>query len=198
MRLIILALMALLPVANAARVTGTVYDSRGMKASGSLVIEWTGFTTAGGKVVAAGKRTVYVIAGAVDVTLEETVGSSPVGTAYRVTYRVAGYAGANRENWEVPSGTSTLSDVRRPYSTPPGAVVTASFADAEVPGGTIDGANVTFVLSASPSPAASLILSRNGVVLRRGVDYILSGGIVTFQPGAIPEDGDSLQAWYRY
>lgn len=198
MQKLIVMLVVLAASAFGAKVTGTIYDSRGLKASGSLIIEWGGFTAAGGKVVAPGRRTVYVVSGAVDVTLEETVGAAPSGTAYRVSYRVAGYAGANTEKWEVPEGTSTLASVRRPA----GAVAVASgvplFSDAEVPGGTLDGSNVTFILSASPSPAGSLILARNGVIQKRGEDYLLSGSTVTFQSLSIPQTGDLLQAWYRY
>lgn len=198
MKLIVLAVLSLLSVAHAARVTGTIYDNRGLKASGSLILEWSGFTTAGGKVVAPGRRTTYVVNGAVDATLEETVGATPAGTAYRVTYRVFGYAGANVENWEVPAGSSALADVRRSYVALPVSGVAVSFSDAEVPGGLVNSSNVTFTLSASPSPAASLILVRNGVTMKRGEDYLLSGATVTFQPSAIPQTDDLLQAWYRY
>ena len=195
---LLLLVAALAASASAARVTGTVYDARGVRASGSIVIEWSGFTTSGGKVVAPGRRTVWVVSGTVDVTLDETAGASPAGTAYLVTYRVAGYAGASVERWEVPLGVSSLASVRRPAGALPAAVTTALFVDAEVPGGLVNGANTTFVLSAAPNPVASLILVRNGVVLRRNIDYGLSGSTVTFLAGAIPQDGDLLQAWYRY
>lgn len=196
-KLILLAL-ALVPAWGSGHVVGVLYDAQGKRASGSLVIEWPSFTTAGSVNVAAGRRIYWVVSGIVDLSLEETVGASPAGTAYRVSYRVAGYAGAKAENWEVPAGTSTLSSVRRPSSALPGSGVTANFADAEVPGGLVDGGNVTFILAAEPSPIGSLILARNGVIQKRGADYNLSGATVTFLSGAIPQAGDLLQAWYRY
>lgn len=196
-RMLIL-LVAMAASSWAARVTGDVYDARGARASGSIVIEWSGFTTSGGKVVAPGRRTVWVVSGVVDVTLDETVGASPAGTAYVVTYRVAGYAGAVVERWEVPPGVYTLASVRRPAGALPASGTTALFSDAETPGGLVNGENATFVLAASPNPVASLVLVRNGIVLRRTADYNLAGATITFVVGAIPQSGDLLQAWYRY
>jgi hypothetical protein len=72
-----------------------------------------------------------------------------------------------------------------------------SFADAEVPSGTINGSNTAFTLAHTASPAASLILTLNGVVQKAGgVDYTLSGTGITM--AAAPVSGDGLLAWYRY
>ena len=71
------------------------------------------------------------------------------------------------------------------------------FSDAEVPGGTIDGNNATFMLANSPSPAASLALFRNGMAQKPAVDYTLTGSTVQFLTGAVPQPGDTLMAWYR-
>ena len=73
----------------------------------------------------------------------------------------------------------------------------ASFVDAEVPGGVVDGANAEFSLSQTPSPLASLMVERNGLVLQQGTDYSLSGSTLTFQAAAVPQPGDILQASYR-
>jgi prefoldin subunit 5 len=71
------------------------------------------------------------------------------------------------------------------------------FVDAEVPGGTIDGTNAVFSLAKTPSTAINLALYRNGIILSNGKDYTLSGTNITFLGGAIPQAGDSLQAFYR-
>jgi hypothetical protein len=76
-----------------------------------------------------------------------------------------------------------------------GMVVT--FVDVETPGGTIDGINTAFTLAQAPAPAASLLLFRNGLLQRAGVDFSLSGAAVTFLAGSIPQPGDLLQANYR-
>jgi hypothetical protein len=73
-----------------------------------------------------------------------------------------------------------------------------SFSDSETPGGSINGTNATFSLAFTPSPAASLELYRNGVLLKQSVDYSLSASTVTFLSGAIPQTGDLLTADYRY
>ncbi|MBS1877392.1 MAG: hypothetical protein JSU00_29540 [Acidobacteria bacterium] len=73
-----------------------------------------------------------------------------------------------------------------------------TFVDGESPAGVIDGSNASFTLGASPSPALSLELYRNGLLLKQSVDYSLSGGTITFFSGAIPRAGDLVTAFYRY
>jgi len=77
----------------------------------------------------------------------------------------------------------------------------ARYADAEVPEGVIDGTNATFHLAHPPAPAASLILNRNGLTMKAGFDFTLTGADITFVPDAIPKATgapDTLVAWYRY
>ncbi len=78
-----------------------------------------------------------------------------------------------------------------------GSVHVPVFYDGVVPAGTVNGTNAVFTLSPAPDPAASLKLTRNGLVQKAGVDYTLSGGTITFTSGAIPQTGDLLLAWYR-
>jgi len=61
----------------------------------------------------------------------------------------------------------------------------------------VDGTNATFALSYAPTPSASLLLFRNGLLQKAGVDYTLAGSTVTFLAGSVPQPGDSLQASYR-
>lgn len=75
--------------------------------------------------------------------------------------------------------------------------ISAGFVDGETPSGTLNGSNLAFTLSQSPSPALSLSLYRNGIELRQGVDYSLSTNTVTFIPAAAPQPGDLLAAFYR-
>ncbi len=76
------------------------------------------------------------------------------------------------------------------------------FADAETPGGSIDGANATFTLAHFPRPTGSLQLMKNGVVLRQGVDYRLERQTITMAAAPLAAVGvvtaDALEAWYRY
>ncbi|HYZ84064.1 MAG TPA: hypothetical protein VE621_06660 [Bryobacteraceae bacterium] len=71
------------------------------------------------------------------------------------------------------------------------------FVDRETPSGVVDGANATLTLANAPSPAVSLQLFRNGVLLRQDIDYTLSGNTITFMSDATPQTGDILQAYYR-
>jgi hypothetical protein len=74
----------------------------------------------------------------------------------------------------------------------PGTVITN-----ETPGGVVDGSNPTFILANTVSPAGSLLLYRNGLLLQAGVDYTLSGNAVTFVSAAVPQPGDVLLASYQ-
>lgn len=71
------------------------------------------------------------------------------------------------------------------------------FVDEELPAGNIDGSNTVFTLAGSPSPGSSLLLFRNGVLQKQGVDYSLSNNQITFLAGAVPSAGDVLAASYR-
>jgi hypothetical protein len=76
----------------------------------------------------------------------------------------------------------------------PGSI---TFMDAETPAGSINGLNAVFSLAGMPATPNSLHLYRNGILLKRGLDYILVGSLVTFDSAVIPAQGDVLQAWYR-
>ena len=79
-----------------------------------------------------------------------------------------------------------------------GGGVGASFADAEIPSGTVNGLNAVFTLASTPSPAGSLALYRNGLLMRQGTDYQISLNVVTFFLASIPKSGDTLVASYRF
>jgi hypothetical protein len=91
------------------------------------------------------------------------------------------------------------SDYVRAYYRHAGAGTATNFNDGELPSGTINGTNLTFTLAATPSPAASLMLYKNGALLTQGADYVLSGATVTFVNTTVaPQAGDSLTASYRH
>jgi hypothetical protein len=74
----------------------------------------------------------------------------------------------------------------------------ANFADAEVPAGAVNGVNTVFTLASPPSPAGSLELYRNGLIMRQGSDYQISASTITFFLAAVPQTGDLLLAFYRF
>ncbi len=80
-----------------------------------------------------------------------------------------------------------------------GALTNANFVDAEVPAGTKDGVNVTFTLAHTPSPAGSLELVYNGMLMKATVGYTISGATITAISPFIPNtsNGDTYEAWYR-
>jgi hypothetical protein len=73
-----------------------------------------------------------------------------------------------------------------------------SFADSEVPAGVINGVNAVFTLASAPSPAGSLQLFLNGLLMRQGADYQISTNIITFFLASVPQTGDLLVSSYRF
>ncbi len=71
-----------------------------------------------------------------------------------------------------------------------------TYADAETPGGAMDGVNTTFTLANTPL-GSSLMLFLNGLYMTANLDYTLTGSSIQFVPGAIPQPGDTLIASYR-
>lgn len=79
----------------------------------------------------------------------------------------------------------------------PCSTYSTTFIDGEMPSGTLDGTNASFVLANAPNPSSSLALFRNGLLLRQGGDYTLAANGITFQTGAVPQPTDVLAASYR-
>lgn len=71
------------------------------------------------------------------------------------------------------------------------------FTDQEVPAGTINGSNRVFTMAQAPTPAASLGLYRNGILMKAGIDYTLVSATITFGALSVPQTGDLLLASYR-
>jgi hypothetical protein len=92
----------------------------------------------------------------------------------------------------VPQANDILAAFYRLSVTIPGV----GFVDQETPTGTIDGVNGMFATSQTPTPSTSLELYRNGLLLLAGVDYTLSGTVITFL-NVVPQPGDTLLCSYR-
>jgi len=72
-----------------------------------------------------------------------------------------------------------------------------NFTDGEVPAGAVNGSNVSFTLSAAPTPASSLAVYRNGILQEAGFDYTVAGNTIQFLTVSTPQNGDTLLASYR-
>ena len=143
-----------------------------------------------------------------------TTGSSPANTAPIVESSVVGLVadlaqrpvkGAGfgtgsvaviNQNGQIETVVGNVGDcVFADGTTGPCGGQSAVFYDAETPAGLVDGSNNTFTLL-NP-PGASLTLFRNGMYMKAGFDYTLTGGAVQFVSGAIPQPLDTLVANYR-
>jgi hypothetical protein len=65
----------------------------------------------------------------------------------------------------------------------------------EIPSGPINGSNTSFALSSIPASAASLMLFWNGLVLRQGTDYTISGSSVSLTNAPQGIVGDKVADW---
>jgi hypothetical protein len=66
----------------------------------------------------------------------------------------------------------------------------------ESPQGLIDGRNTSFHIHLTPSNDAPVTLFRNGLALLRGVDYQVTGQVLTISPSHAPVSGDVLRIVY--
>ncbi|HEY3974317.1 MAG TPA: hypothetical protein VGM18_15030 [Candidatus Sulfotelmatobacter sp.] len=84
-------------------VADTVYLADGTYASGTLIITWPAFVTAGGTAVASGVTNVTLGAnGALSVALVPNAGATPAGMYYTVVYQI-GSGEVKTEYWLVPT-----------------------------------------------------------------------------------------------
>jgi hypothetical protein len=136
---------------------------------------------------------------------------SPNSTSYVYLNTSTGQIGVNTTGYSsgnIPIATVvtsllnvvTLVDTRPDFTNVGSSGTVYNFSDDETPGGVPNGALLAFTLAHTPSPAASLVLSRNGLTQFQGTNYSLSTNNITFAGGIAntPQSGDILAAWYRY
>jgi hypothetical protein len=116
---------------------------------------------------------------------------------------VVGRAAVINSSGQIDGAAGNLSDcVRVDGSSGPcgssGGGILPSFSDGETPVGSINGSNTVFTLAFTPSPAASLDLYLNGLLMKPAVDFTLSGNSISFLTASTPQTGDLLTASYRY
>src|SRR5206468_10812599 len=90
------------------------------------------------------------------------------------------------------------SDIVQAFYRIPGTGQAATFSDAELPSGTVNGTNLIFSLAAAPNVVLGLRLFKNGMLLAQNGDYTLAGKLITFASAQVtPQVGDSIVAYYR-
>jgi hypothetical protein len=98
-------------------VQDTVYNASGAPASGTVLVSWSAFTTAGGTAVPAGTTTATIGAnGLLSLTLVPNVGATPMGSYYTAVFHLSDGT-TSREYWVVPAvvpggAPATLAAIR--------------------------------------------------------------------------------------
>jgi hypothetical protein len=91
--------------AGTTTVADTVYLADGTAASGTLIVTWPAFVTAGGTAVASGNTSVTLGAGgALSVGLVPNAGATPAGVYYSVVFQL-GPGNVKTEYWVVPTNS---------------------------------------------------------------------------------------------
>ncbi|HEY5055701.1 MAG TPA: SGNH/GDSL hydrolase family protein [Acidobacteriaceae bacterium] len=90
------------------QIADTVYRADGTPATGTLVISWPAFTTAGGTAVPAGSTSAIVgSGGALSVNLVPNSNATPMGSYYTVVYHLDDGT-TTRQYWVVPAGSAPV------------------------------------------------------------------------------------------
>ena len=80
--------------------------------------------------------------------------------------------------------------------------VGSTFADGEIPTGTINGVNAVFTLAHTPAAASNPLVVVQGQVQNfsapGAIDYTIAVATITFNAGSIPPNTSWLKVWYRY
>jgi trimeric autotransporter adhesin len=88
-------------------VQDTVYHADGTTASGTILVTWPAFVTAGGKTVATGKITANIGSGGqLSFSLAPNVGATPAGSYYTAVYHLDDGT-VSKEYWSIPNVPST-------------------------------------------------------------------------------------------
>jgi len=87
-------------------VQDTVYTASGSPASGTVLVSWSGFTTASGAVVPAGTTSATIgTNGLLSIALAPNAGATPIGSHYTSTFHLSGGM-TSRQYWVVPVSVS--------------------------------------------------------------------------------------------
>jgi len=183
------------------QIRDTIYSGAGATFQGRIVVISPDMRTQSGRTIVRSRQEFDITNGVVSIDLEPNDTASPPETYYIVQYfprRGQSWS----EQWIIPTSAVPLRvhEVRIISSGGLGPTLqrVPNFADSEVPVGAIDGNNRVFNMAHTPSPPTSLLLTRNGLVMKRELDYTLNGNTVTFVLAQTPQVGDILLAWYRY
>jgi len=181
------------------QIRDTLYTATGATFQGRIVVISPDMRTPSGRTVVRARTELHVSNGVIAIDLEPNDTASPPDTHYVVQY-VPRSGPSWSEHWVIPTSSAPLKvhEVRIIGGLGPPMQRVPNFADAEVPVGAIDGDNRVYNLAFIPSPPTSLILTRNGLIMKRDLDYTLAGKTVTFATEQTPQVGDILLAWYRY
>lgn len=141
-------------------VQDTVYHADGTTATGTILVTWPAFVTAGGKTVAAGNLTQNIGSGGqVSLNLAPNVGATPAGSYYTAVYHLDDGT-VSKEYWSVPNVPSTTVAAIRSLVMPASvAVQTVSTSQINTLLGSylpINGGTLTGALQLQADPAAPM------------------------------------------
>ena len=145
------------PAIATTMVTDTVYRADGTAASGTVLIGWGAFSTAGGSSVPAGSTSVTLGAGGkLAVALVPNAGSTPMGSYYTVVYHLDD-GSVTREYWVVPATPANQPQTGVPVSAIKSTVLPASVAMQTVSKAYVDSA-IAAAVTGHPEDSSPYVL----------------------------------------
>ena len=107
--LILVPVVATAGAVTTTQVADTVYRADGTPATGTVVISWAGFTTAGGQTVAGGSTSATISAnGTFSVQLAPNASATPMGSYYTAVFHLND-GSVTREYWVVPVSSTSVA-----------------------------------------------------------------------------------------
>ena len=169
--LLLMASMRLQGQVSTTTVADTIYRADGTLATGTVIVSWPAFTTAGGQAVPGGSTSAPIATGGVfSIQLAPNAGATPAGTFYTAVYHLDN-GSVSREYWTVPVSQAavTVSAVRS-------TVLPASVAIQTASKSYVDTAIAAALTGAAPGAS---------------VPYVAKGGDTMSGPLALPGDPTS-------
>ena len=166
------------PSITTTHIQDTIYNADGTAATGTVLISWPSFSTAGGSSVPAGSTSVTLGSnGSLSVQLVPNAGSTPMGSYYTVTYHLAN-GGPTHEYWVVPSQLGAVAVNTIKSTVLPASVamqtVSKSYVDtaiaAAVTGTPADDPTEPYVLKAGDTMTGPLVLPADPTTALQAAD----------------------------
>ena len=141
-------------------VQDTVYNASGVPTGGTVLVSWTGFTTAGGSAVPAGNTSAAIpVSGALTIALAPNQGATPIGSYYTAVFHLTDGT-TSRQFWVIPTTAAGGGPVK--LAAIESSVLPTSVAMQTVSKAYVDNAIATALTGYAPDSTATPYVEKTG------------------------------------